>query len=77
VGGDDDVLGDYVAPIRLDPALHALSDVERAGVLEEVAAVPRDLLGQRQEVLADVELRLVLEADRPLYRERERRFPHE
>src|SRR5215213_2125703 len=77
VRSHDDVPGDYPPSVRLYPALYAFFDAQRAGVLEEVAVASRYLIGQRQEVLADVELRLVLEPDRPLDRERERDVPRE
>jgi hypothetical protein len=77
VGCDYHVLRGHGASVGRHRAGLAVVHVQRARVLEEVAAAAGDLLGERQEVLAHVELRLIVEPHRPLHRERERGLPNE
>jgi hypothetical protein len=65
MGGDHDVVGRQVAVLGADRAWEAEPQVARSGLLEHLAAVAVDRLRQRHAELARVELRLVIEANRP------------
>jgi hypothetical protein len=71
VGGQHDVLGPQAAVGSLDRAREAKPDVQGSGLLEHSAAVAVDRLGQAHTEPAGMELGLILEADRPLDRERQ------
>jgi hypothetical protein len=61
----DHILRPQGAAIGLHPARIPLVDVERTCLLEHVAALAGDRPGEREQVLARVELRLIAEPDRP------------
>ncbi len=66
VGRDDHVVGHHHLPLLgLDARRLAVLDVCGLRVLEDVAALTGDLLRDRDEELARVELGLVLDPDRP------------
>jgi hypothetical protein len=75
---DDDVtcLYDTVLRDHLDARL-ALRDIRRSSLLEHVAAATVDERRESEAVLARVEERLVVEANRACNRERQRRLVNE
>jgi hypothetical protein len=65
------MVGPQVAVLGLDRDREAKPEVQSAGLLEHLATVPVDCVGEAEAELAGMELGLVLDPDRPLDRERQ------
>jgi len=71
---DHHVVGDDLAVLGFDATRRAGIDLERAGLLEDVAPVAVNLLRDRQQVFPRVKLGLLVETDRAGGVERQRRL---